>query len=91
MADKIFDHIIQKDGETVIRHVLRYELWSGENMLHIEVVVMAGSMVDPDDAAEAKTIANVEASLAKTAWVAALAAAPTNVSEESTKGDVTLA
>jgi len=91
MADKIFKCTTLKDGETVLRHLLYYQLESGDDSTHVEIVIEADEMDTSSDMAEAKTLANAKASTYKTDWVASLSAAPTP--EDSTgdvEGDVSL-
>ena len=70
MADQIVYLVVEKDGLTVIKYSVTYEVVYEMLSNSFCVTVRAEEMVDPTDQAEAIIKANVQAKVIKDDWIA---------------------
>lgn len=91
MADKILKAVREDldDGNCHCYH-LTYEVEDAGTKNLFVVVIKASEMSDPEDAQEAKTLANDKAAVIKTDWITAKATANTNTNKATLEGPVTL-
>ncbi len=91
MADTITNATRENlDGGACHCYHIAYDVEDGGDKNSFCVVVKAEDMTDPDDEAEAKTLANAVATTMKADWVTAKATANSNVNEPTIEGAVTL-
>jgi len=90
MADSITNCRRIDGGNANGRYLVFYELEDSGNTTQVEIQVLESDMTLITDMNEVETLANAEATIYKTDWVATLAAAPTDVDDATINGPVTL-
>lgn len=90
MADEITNCIDFKDAGVVQKYAIFYKVEDGANSTEFAVEVYAREMTDPDDTAEAKTLADVKATAQKAEWISKKAAEYDENESAVLNGTVTL-
>lgn len=91
MADKIINcRTVRNSDNSVDAHIVYYEVENGADKTTLSILIKGSDMTDPEDMDELKTLANAQADIDKTAWVATLSTKQTIATADTLNGDVTL-